>query len=61
MEHAVVVHESEAAAHLRIDRELTASSWDLEDLAQVRLDHHAASSERWLDCGEYRPTQIADR
>jgi len=62
MELPVVVHESEAAARIRIDRELAASGWNLEDPAQVRLEHHTASGRTdYLLLDEYgRPACVLE-
>lgn len=58
----MVILESEATARLRIDRELTASGWDLEDPAQVRLEHHTTSGRTdYLLLDEYgRPACVLE-
>lgn len=58
----MVVHESEAAARVRIDKELIASGWDLEDPAQVKLEHHTSSGRTdYLLLDEYgRPACVLE-
>ena len=58
----MVIHESEAAARVRIDKELTSSGWDLEDPCQVRLEQHTRSGRTdYLLLDEYgRPACVLE-